>query len=357
MIFSFFLLTFYGCPTEPPENNKTEKKWEKITQLNGMDVKGFEILNNELYVYGWGDNNGLYKTSNGVNWTKINVPDTANFEYGVSAIAMKDNTLIVASAYSYDGKYLCEISYDGKISVISTPVPIEIADIEILGNDLIIAPGRNSDQYNTGILKSDGKLKLISNYIFTNPFVDDECLIGTAINPIYSSKIVKINNNENYVLSGERTGPNFVTKIDTNGYHCFNNNGVTTNDKFAGVYDLAWFRDTLFAATESYIKYFANNEWKVYKDSLPEPHGTVPFVTSFTFYNNTVFVATPSDGVLEWEGNKWDSMGNGLPKNEEQEIYPGISYIISFKENLFIGFGTDKVWDSGLRGVWKYTLK
>lgn len=85
-------------------------------------------------------------------------------------------------------------------------------------------------------------------------------------------------------------------------------------------------------------------------------HGTVPFVTSFTFADNKVFVTTPSDGVLEWKDNKWNTLGDGLPQNKEQQIYPGISFIISFKNNLFIGFGTGKVWDTGMRGVWKYSL-
>lgn len=354
---AYLLITLQCCDTtEPPIDVKTEKKWKKLSRFDGMDVKGFKIINDELYVYGWGDNNGLYKTADGDNWTKINLPDTGNFHAGVSAIAMLNGDLIVASAYSFDGKYLCSISAKGNIKVISTLVPIEISDMEALGDDLIIAPGRNYDQYNAGILKPNGELKLISNYLYTNPFVEGECSIGNATNPIYSSKLIKINPNPNYLISGERAGPNFVTKIDTNGYHCFVAKGLVTNDKFAGVYDLAWYQDTLFAATQSYIKFFSNGEWKVYKDSLPQPHGTVPFVTSFTFADNTVFVTTPSDGVLEWKENKWNSLSDGLPQNKEQQIYPGISFIISFKKYLFIGFGTGKVWDEGMRGVWKYSL-
>ncbi len=354
-ILLFLLVALQSCsPTEIPTDEKQENKWEKISQFDGMDVKGFKIINDELYAYGWGDNNGLYKTADGISWTKINLPDTGNFEYGVSAITMLKGELIVASAYSFDGKYLCRISVDGKINVIPTQIPIEIADMEVLGNDLIIAPGRNYDQYKAGILKPNGKLKFISNYLYTNPFVEDECSIGNAINPIYSSKLIKANSD--YLISGERAGPNFVTEIDTNGYHCFNYKGVSTDDKFAGVYDIAWYQDTLFAATQSYIKFYFNGEWKVYKDSLPQSHGTVPFVTSFAFADNTVFVTTPSDGVLEWKDNKWNSLSDGLPQNKDQQIYPGISFIILFKNNLIIGFGTGKVWDTGMRGVWKYSL-
>ncbi|MDY0083781.1 MAG: hypothetical protein RBR74_11420, partial [Ignavibacteriaceae bacterium] len=349
------ILLSTSCNTiEPQVNDNDLNKWKRISEFDGMDVKGFKIINDELYVYGWADNNGLYKTADGNSWTKINLPDTGNFHAGVSAITLLNGELIVASAYSFDGKYLCRISSGGQINVIPTQVPIEISDMEVLGSDLIIAPGRNYDQYNAGILKSNGELKFISNYLYTNPFVEGECSIGNAINPIYSSKLIKTNSN--YLISGERAGPNFVTEIDTNGYHCFNYKGITTDDKFAGVYDLAWYRDTLFAATQSYIKFFVNDEWKVYMDSLPEVHGTVPFVTSFTFADNKVFVTTPSDGVLEWKDNKWNTLGDGLPQNKEQQIYPGISFIISFKNNLFIGFGTGKVWDTGMRGVWKYSL-
>lgn len=356
LLLSLPVLALLSCNITEP-TIETISRWEKISEFDGMDVKGFKIINDELYVYGWGDNNGLYKTTDGVSWIKISLPDTGNFRYGVSAITMLNEDLIIASAYSYDGKYLCKISKDGSKSVIPTPVQIEIADMEVIGNNVFIAAGRDYIQYNSGILKPTGGLIFISNRLYTNPYIDDECSIGNAINPIYSSKLIKVNNNVNYLISGERAGPNFVTKIDTNGYHCFIYKGITTSDKFAGVYDLVWNQDTLFAATQSYIKFFFNNEWKVYKDSLPKPHGTVPFVTSLTFANNTVYLTTPSDGVLKWENNKWISIGEGLPKNEEYNVYPGISYIIAFQHKLFIGFGTGKVWDTGMRGVWKYSLK
>ncbi|HMN50414.1 MAG TPA: hypothetical protein PKD67_14820 [Ignavibacteriaceae bacterium] len=360
-LFKIFLIItaaslFNTCNTTEPQISDPNQ-WEKISLFNGMDVKGFKIINDELYAYGWGNNNGLYKTTDGVSWTKMSLPDTGNFRYGVSAITRLNEDLIIASAYSYDGKYLCKISKDGIQSIIPTPVQIEIADMEVIDNNVFIAAGRDYIQYYSGILKPTGELNLISNLLYTNPYIDDECSIGNAINPIYSSKLIKVNNNVNYLISGERAGPNFVTKIDTNGYQCFIYKGITTSDKFAGVFDLVLYQDTLFAATEGYIKFFFNNEWKVYKDSLPKPHGTVPFVTSLTFANNTVYLTTLSDGVLKWENNKWISIGEGLPKNEEYNVYPGISYIIAFKNNLFIGFGTGKVWDNGMRGVWKYSLK
>lgn len=356
IIINSLLLLLSSCDTTEPPKNGSESKWQKISEFDGMDVKGFKIINDELYAYGWGGNNGLYKTSDGESWENIDLPDTGNFEYGVSAITMKNGELIVASAYSYFGKYLCRIQSNGKIVVISTQVSIEISDMEVLGEDIIIAPGRDYSQYNAGILKPNGELKLISNNLYTNPFIEDECLISNSINPIYSSKLIKSHSDVNFLLSGERAGPNFVTKMDTSGYHCFNTKGIITDDKFAGVYDLVLYRDTIFAATQNYIKFFINDEWNVYKDSLPQPHGTIPVVTSFTFINSTVYVATPSDGVLEWKDNNWTTIGEGLPKDDEQQIYPGISHIIAFKNNLFIGFGTGKVWDTGMRGIWRYSF-
>ena len=354
--FVFLIASLLSCNTaEPPVDNTPEKKWEKISQFDGMDVKGFKILNDELYAYGWGDNNGLYKTDDGDNWEKISLPDTGNFEYGVSAITVKDGELFVAPAYSW-GMKLCKIHGDGRISVISTPVPIEIADMEVLANIIIIVPSRRLNQYHMGILKSNGELQLIADSIYTNPYSENECYITNGIRETASSKLIKPGNNTEYLLSGELLAFHFVVKIDTNSYQCFVTKGLSTDDKFSGVYDLSWYRDTLFAATQSYVKFFFNGEWKVYKDLLPQPHGTVPFVTSFTFADNTIFVTTPSDGVLEWKDNKWISLGEGLPQDKEQKIYSGISYIISFKNNLFIGFGKEKVWDNGMRGIWKYSL-
>jgi len=148
-----------------------------------------------------------------------------------------------------------------------------------------------------------------------------------------------------------------MLNFDTTGYMCFPTKGITTNDKLAGVYDLNWKEDTLLVATEGYIKYFYNDEWKVYKDTIPRPHSTIPLVTSFTFIYDTVYCATTSDGVLKWCKNKWNSVGKGLPQSEEQKVYPGISFIIAYKDKLFIGFGSEKVWDTGRRGLWKYEVK
>jgi hypothetical protein len=351
-----FILLSTSCNTNEPQVNDNDlNKWKRISEFDGMDVKGFKIINDELYVYGWGDNNGLYKTSDGNNWTKINLPNTGNFEYGVSAITMRDQELVVAPAYSYY-KRLCKVDVNGGNEIIPTEISIEISDMEVLVSNIIIVPSRMPNQYNMGVLNSNGELKLIADSIYTNPYTENECYKTNGIRQTGSSKLIKTNNIIASLLSGELLALHFIIKIDTNGYHCFSTKGITTDDKFVGVYDLAWYRDTLFAATQSYIKFFANEEWKVYKDSLPTPHGTVPFVTSFTFYNNTVYVATPSDGVLEWKDNKWNSLGDGLPQNKEQKIYPGISWIIAFNNNLFIGFGTGKVWDTGMRGVWKYSL-
>jgi hypothetical protein len=59
--------------------------------------------------------------------------------------------------------------------------------------------------------------------------------------------------------------------------------------------------------------------------------------------------------VLFWNKDRWEALNIGLPFLDEiLEIYPGIPYIISFNSCLFIGFSTDKVWDYGMRGVWKY---
>jgi hypothetical protein len=350
------ILLSTSCNTNEPQVNENDlNKWKRISEFDGMDVKGFKIINDELYVYGWGDNNGLYKTADGSSWTKINLPDTGNFHAGVSAITMRDQELVVAPAYSYY-KRLCKVDVNGGNEIIPTEIPIEIADMEVLGNNLIIAPGRMT-QYNMGVLSSNGELKLIADSIYTNPYTENECYTTNGIRAPSISKIVKLDDNSNYLIGGDMQAFHFITRIDTTGFNCFNTRGVSTEDKFTGSYDIVWYRDTLFAATQRYVKYFSNDKWEIYKDSLPLNYGLWQIANSITFDKDIVFVATTNYGVLEWLNNKWTPLNEGLPSLEDYKTYyPGISWIIVFNNNLFIGFGTGKVWDTGMRGVWKYSL-
>ncbi len=176
--------------------------------------------------------------------------------------------------------------------------------MEVLENKILIVPNRRMNQYNMGILNSNWELRLVADSIYTNPYSENECYNTNGIRETASYKLIKKDNNAEYLLSAESVALHFVAKIDTTGYQCFVTKGVSTDDKFAGAYDLVWYQDTLFAATQSYIKFFVNGEWKVYKDSLPQPHGTVPFVTSLTFADNTVYLTTSSNGVLKWGNNK-----------------------------------------------------
>ena len=349
-----FLIFTSSCssPSEPPHNDGT-KKWINLSKFIGMDVKGFKIIKNELYVFGAGINGGLFKTNDGDNWIKISLPDTGNFEFGVAAITMRNDDLIVAPAQSY-GKKICKINSNGTFSFFPVNIPIEISDMETIQNNIVIAPGRSFGQYSMCILKEDSILNIISDSLYTNPYVEDECYKQQGIRETASNKLIKINAQDKYVLSAEVIS-HFIVTLDTTGYNCFSTKGLSYEDKYTGAQDINYYKDTIFAATQFGIRYFINDKWTIYKDSLPIHNGTFQIAHSFTFFDSNIFIATTNHGVLLWNKDNWETFNDGLPfLNEKLEIYPGISYIIAFNNCLFLGFSTDKVWDYGMRGVWKF---
>jgi len=348
---SLFIIAISCDSTEPIPDDKNNK-WIQLNDFNGMDVKGFKIFKNELYVFGWGINGGLFKTNDGENWIKISLPDSGNFELGVTAITIRNDELIVAPARY--GKKICKINSDGIASFFPVNIPIEISDMETIQNNIVISPGRSFGQYSMCILKEDSILSIISDSLYTNPFVEDECYKQQGIRETASNKLIKNDSQDEYLLSAEVIS-HFIALIDTSGYNCFSTKGLSYEDKYTGAQDLNYYKDTLFAATQFGIRYFINDKWAIYKDSLPIHNGTFQIAHSFTFFDNKIFVATTNHGVLLWNKDNWGTFNDGLPfLNEKLEIYPGISYIISFNNFLFIGFSTDKVWDYGMRGVWKY---
>lgn len=343
---------FNNCNTTEPPPDENNQIWYSLDEFKGMDVKGFKIIKEELYVFGEGINGGLYKTNDGINWKKITLSHTNNFEDGVSAITLLNDELIVAPVYSIN-KRLGKVNAAGNVSLIPINIPIEIADIETINSNIVIAPGRTYGQYNMCIIKSDSILQQISDSLYTNPYIEDECYKQNGIRETSSYKLIKKNKNDEYLLSAEAIS-HFIVAMDTGGYNCFTTKGLNYDDKYFGAQDLIYHNDTLFAATQKGIRYYTNDFWKIYKDSLPQHNGTFQIAHSLAFIDSKIFVATTNNGILYWNKESWETFNKGLiALDEKLEIYPGISYIIAFKNCLFLGFSTDKVWDYGMRGIWK----
>ncbi|MCZ7609422.1 MAG: hypothetical protein M5U17_04590 [Ignavibacterium sp.] len=353
IIITITLSTIPSCSNTiapPYENNQ---HWYRINEFNGMDVKGFKIIKEELYVFGSGINGGLYKTNDGINWKKIVLPSNSNFEYGVSAITVFNGDLLVAPAQSIN-KRLGKINASGNVNLIPIDIPIEISDIETINNTILIVPGRSYGQYQMCIIKSDSILQIIGDSLYTNPFVEDECYKQNGIRETASYKLIKKNIYDEYLLSAEAIS-HFIVLVDTGGYNCFTTKGLNYDDKYFGAQDLLYHNDTLFAATQQGIRYYINDFWKMYKDTLPKHNGTLQVAHSLAFIGNKIFIATTNNGVLYWNNERWEEFNKGLTVIDEKlEIYPGISYMIAFNNCLFLGYSTDKVWDYGMRGVWKF---
>ncbi|MCK7525870.1 MAG: hypothetical protein MZV64_53815 [Ignavibacteriales bacterium] len=114
-----------------------------------------------------------------------------------------------------------------------------------------------------------------------------------------SNKLIKINSQDKYVLSAEVIS-HFIVTLDTTGYNCFSTEGLSYEDKYTGAQDINYYNDTLFAATQFGIRYFVDDKWAIYKDSLPIHNSTFQVAHSFTFVDNKIFVATINHGVLLW---------------------------------------------------------
>lgn len=348
LFFLLFIFLFLNCnTTNPPDKVEAEFSWEKISALEGVDIWDVKIFKNDIYI-GGNDFDGrgvIYKSSDGIEWSEVSPSIKDSLNYGVHAIDFFNDKLI-ASARSKP-VYLITAN---SILPITPPIDMEIREMIFQDNNILI--GTSNNYFLKYIV--NGSLVNVSDSLNTV----NECTKQNSIAPISVSKFILNPLTQNILISNYLSN-HFVTTFQDASINCFPTDGLSESDKFFGSHDIIIINDTLFAAAYANVKFFSNNKWKTFGDSLPKtPQSFFPYATSITYdyQKNDIYVATNYVGVVKWDANSgWKSINEELIKFPDG-FYDSISDILFFKGNLILTFGTSKLWKSLSRGAMIYKL-
>jgi len=344
LIIATLLIQSCNKPTEP-HDSKTET-WQKIADLEGVDVFDVKIHNNEIYIAGR-DLNGkgvIYRSSDAINWEVFNPSIGDSLDWGVGAIDFYNGNLIAC----FTGKPVYIVMTD-KISPLTKPILNDVREM-IVDNNGNILIGTTGESYH---LKYATKDSILNIYDSLSTPSTGGCYRQTAIVPIAVSKFLMSASHDNILIGNYSFNNHFVTVFGNAMIDCFPTEGLDQNEKYFGCHDIIYIDDTLFAAGYASIKYLNQNEWKTYGDTLPKtPDSVLTIATSIAYdeIKNEIYVAANYIGVVKWVKNSgWTKLNNGL--ESFQGYYDFISDIVYFKGKLLLTYGKSKNYKSTYSGA------
>ena len=351
-IIAILLLLTISCTTEPNVIIE-EKKWENIPELDGMDVWDVKIYNDEIFVAGRdiSGKGAIYKSFDGVHWEGVAPAIGDSLNYGVGAIDFYNGNLIACAT----GKPIYSVINE-KVNPITKPILNDVREM-IVDNENNILVG----SYRPGIVYKYVTLDSVYNIydsLYTAP--DGDCYKQAGIQGSISvSRFLREKNTESIIIGNFSLNYHFITSFKNKTINCFPTDGLSPEDRFHGCHDMIFINDTLFVAGgKGTIKYFWNNEWKVFGDSLPKtPNSvsTIPTSIAYDYLKNEIYVAANYIGVVKWTSTKgWQKFNNGLVST--QGYYDFIPNLTYFKGLLLLTYGTSKNYQSNSKGARYYFL-
>ncbi len=347
LITATLLIQSCNKPTEPSESKIED--WQKIAELEGVDVFDVKIHNNEIYIAGR-DAHGkgvILKSKDAMKWGIINSSIADTFSQGVMAIDFLKGDLI--AAYSTKPVYLIKPQ---SITPITKPILMDLCEMVVDNKSNILIGTTYSASYSMKYIIQDS---IIDIYDSLYTFVG--CEKQSAIVPIGVTKLLKDSASDG-ILIGNFNSNHYVTLFKDMSINCFPTEGLSFNDKKYGCHDIMFINDTLFATSDGVVKFLDNSFWKIYGDSIPKTIlGHTPMVTAITNdpNKNEIYIATQFLGVLKWDtSNGWVPFNKGIASSDG--YYDTITEIIYFNNHLIITYGSYKQYYSYSRGIMVYSL-
>jgi hypothetical protein len=369
------LLVDFGCREKilPPPVQDIPK-WNVVPELATLDVRYMIQHNDVLYLtavdpnvkdtcissgncYYVGDRSVVYKTTDAVTWTKIK-----GFKITIGPMTFHDDTLYCLgddSIYTMLPNGVWRTAFATPPRLAYAP---SIGDIVFIRDTLYGMQTYYANAAETYRIHPDGSY--------------EEVLSGPdgAIHFSGSKYLKKVHNGSELIYVRPIYGmwaSNNLFLFD--GYtYSHADIGLTDSDIFGGSDAMATKGDTLFAGfggriAPGVIKFLVNGQWMQFHDTIPSSHSAylvTPVLyaqpTAITFFGDRMFVATNSQGVMEWkEKEGWVRMSEGLkpghiPNLQEPDLRYPLPFLQCFKSKLIAAYGKPGYGPWG--GVGVYTI-
>ncbi len=354
ILFTLIIFSSSSCDTSVfPIKNTSPKEWQTIYDLEDLDIWDVKIYNDEIYVAGIeSDGRGfVYKSSDAINWVNISPLIADSLNSGVGAIDFLNGNLI--GCFSGKPVYLL---INENIIPLTEPILNDVREIIVDSNNNILI-GTFLPGYYLKYVTHD-KIINIYDSLYTPPY-STGCFRQSSIQGgISVSKLLKDTKSDKILIGNYSYNNHFITVFNSEIIDCFPTEGLSYNDKFFGCHDIIFINDILFAAGFSSVKFFEQNSWKIFGDTLPNtPDGKLPIATSIAYdkINKDIYVTTNYIGVLKWVKNQgWLKINEGL--KSFQGFYDPISRIIFFKNKVLIFYGSNKVYKPNMKGALFFPL-
>ncbi|MDP2365925.1 MAG: hypothetical protein Q8M94_19410, partial [Ignavibacteria bacterium] len=309
-IMVIFLLLVTACTNEPSVDDKPEKKWKNIPELDGIDIWDVKIYNDEIYVAGRSiDGKGIiYKSTNAINWTIYNTAIKDSLDRGVMAIDFYNGNLIAC----FTGKPVYLVTSD-HVTPLTKPILNDVREM-IVDNENNILIGSFLPGFFCKYISSDSTYNIYDS-LFTPS--SGGCSKQAGISGgISVSKFLKDINSGDILIGNFSFDYHFVTAFSNRTIDCYPTDGLSPIDRFHGCHDIIFINDTLFAAGKANIKYLDQNVWKTFGDSLPKTIDSGLAIATSIAYDEVkqdIYVSANYIGVVKWFKNSgWKTLNEGL---------------------------------------------
>jgi hypothetical protein len=355
-----------------PLQNTQSSEWHVIPALASLDIRYMIKHNGALYLaaidpniitthvindtlYYVGDRGVIYKTTDGIAWTKIK-----GFNITVGPMTFRDDTLYCLTNY-----HIWKLLQNGEWQI-ALPTPPRLGDASADGDMVFIDDSLYVMQtffigsLETYRIRSDGSFIEIAGPDGLSHFAGAKYLITT-----FNGKEVA------YLRPQWDWGQFFI--FDGNSYTKIVD-GLSEYDLHASPSNSMVIKnDTLFAGFISppRIEILENDQtWFQYLDTLPSwklastlnpPLKTQP--TGIAFAGDKIYVATNCLGIIEWSSEKgWQQRSKGLIPGlingvVQEDLYYPIPFIEYFNNKLIVAYGKPGYGPWGEFGVYTFNLK
>jgi|ERR1041385_7867158 hypothetical protein len=374
-VLMLFLIGF-GCNEKiiPPPPMEETPRWNVVPELASLDVRYMIQRNGVLYLaaidpairstevindttYYRGDRGVIYKTTDGITWTKIK-----GFKNDIGAMTFHGDTLYCLAYY-----YIWRLLPNG-VWQTAFKTPPRLVDVSADGDMIFINDSLYAMQTVFGNAMETYRISPDGSYA--------EVPGPDGLYHYAGAKFIKTvrNGKETVYLRPPWYGWGFF-QFDGYSYKHLEN-GLTEDElRSSPTNSMAIKDDTLFAGFGGYIspgaiKILIGNQWTQFRDTIPYSHSAYlisPILrtepTAIIFVGERMFIATNSQGVMEWKGNEgWVRMSEGLkpgyiPDLQEPDLRHPLPFLEYFQGNLIAAYGKPGYGPWGEVGVYTCGLK
>lgn len=345
--------------------NSVYSQWEQTDGPYGGEIEYILANNTNLFVACGGNAGGVYTSSNnGIHWIKISQDTYGNSLIDATGLAIKGNSLYVASVGVFKISSVNGIWQQSKIGLNEKFV----SEVALKDNDLY------ATVWNEGIYKSsdDGiswnvvNTGMLTKQVRTINTSGTDIYVGTA-NGVFLSK-----NNGNSWTELDNTlnevDVKIITVQGTNLYFGSIGKGVyhyTTDgsfveqlnggfdDTFPDIRGLATNNEDIFSCTWSGHVYKLNTQdrlWQQFNNKLDCRH-----LLSMLIYNDTIFAGSGGFGVYSTSitANDWQSRNNGIRAFKINSLASSDSLLFAATDisGLFLSKDDGYSWKRATKGI------